>query len=65
MKSSYLIMGICLTSKRTYDRLNENYGKEIFIMQIVRAKRYWHMVNAWLVNFFNLLLVYPYKIMLS
>lgn len=57
---------ISLTIQKTYDRLDKNCGKVIFIMQIVDVRAYWHIVHAWLVNsFVNLAFVYPYKIMLS
>lgn len=45
--------------KKTYDRLNKNYEKEIFIMQIVNVKAYWYMVHEWLVNFYQFLFSVP------
>ena len=55
-----------MTIKKAYDKLNENCGKEIFIMQIVNVRAYWHIGHAWMVKFFvNLSFVYPYKIMPS
>ena len=55
-----------MTITKLYDKLYKNCGKEIFIMQIVNVRAYWHMGHAWMVKLFvHLSFVCPYKIMLS
>ena len=49
-----------LTTPNTYDRLNQTCGKEIFVMQIVSMKAYWHMGHAWLVNLLSTFLLHTH-----
>ena len=44
--------------------MNKIYGRDIYKMQVMNSRAYWHMGNAWAVKWINsFLLLYSYGIM--